>query len=404
MLKRIAKKSYQYLNWLLNRRDYTLSSTFPPTPIRSNEGSESFFGYYDKCPESPSGAHIIFQEASGESRQRPDPTVAVEVVLMETATKRVAARLPSHAYNWQQGTKLQWLSDVRFIFNDYDPEADRYVAKLYDIESHTVVRRFDTPIYDCFAEEFALTLNYDRLARLAPDYGYFNRMNRAMNVVEIENDGVFYLNLQTGKVRLLVSLAELASVAPRESMRDAAHSVNHLMISPDGTRALAIHRWYRYGQRFDRLIVIASNGRPTPKILADSDMVSHCFWIDTRTVLGYLRGNDDCDAYWFIDVISGAMHRFSSDALAMYGDGHPHVRGDWFVTDTYPDKGRMQHLLYCNWKSGEIRKLGEFFHGFAFDGETRCDLHPRLSADGRRVFFDSVFRGRRRLYSIDMTC
>jgi Tol biopolymer transport system component len=77
------------------------------------------------------------------------------------------------------------------------------------------------------------------------------------------------------------------------------------------------------------------------------------------------------------------------------------VHGDWFVTDTYPDKARMQHLIMANWKTGEARKLGEFFHGFEYDGQTRCDLHPRFSPDGKSIFFDSVFDGRRRLYRLD---
>jgi hypothetical protein len=178
------------------------------------------------------------------------------------------------------------------------------------------------------------------------------------------------------------------------------HSVNHLMISPDGSRALAIHRWYRHGRRYDRLLVVDPHGNTAAKILADSGMVSHCCWIDTNTVLGYLRGPDDTDRYWLLDIGSGRTTRLSTDSLHQCGDGHPHVRGDWFVTDTYPDKARMQQLFYCNWKTGEVRRLGEFFHGFSFDGDTRCDLHPRLSADGKRVYFDSVFSGRRRLYCV----
>jgi Tol biopolymer transport system component len=58
--------------------------------------------------------------------------------------------------------------------------------------------------------------------------------------------------------------------------------------------------------------------------------------------------------------------------------------------------------LLCNWKTNEVKKIGEFFHGFNFVGETRCDLHPRLSSDGKTVFFDSVFEGRRRLYCMEL--
>ena len=38
-----------------------------------------------------------------------------------------------------------------------------------------------------------------------------------------------------------------------------------------------------------------------------------------------------------------------------------------------------------------------------YKGQTRCDLHPRFSADGRKVFFDSVYSGKRRLCFVDVS-
>ena len=137
-------------------------------------------------------------------------------------------------------------------------------------------------------------------------------------------------------------------------------------------------------------------------LLSDFGMVSHCFWVNEETVLGYLRGPGGKDGYWLVNVNSGTFVECMQNKLARFGDGHPHVYGDWFVTDTYPDKARMQHLLLCNWKTGELREIGEFFHGFEFEGENRCDLHPRFSPDGIAVFFDSVFTGKRQLYKMEL--
>lgn len=108
------------------------------------------------------------------------------------------------------------------------------------------------------------------------------------------------------------------------------------------------------------------------------------------------------DGYWLLNVNSSEFKELPCSELEKYGDGHPHVHGDWFITDTYPDKARMQHLLWCNWKTGEVKHVGEFFHGLEFNGESRCDLHPRLSPDGKSVYFDSVFSGQRQLYKMDL--
>ena len=162
-----------------------------------------------------------------------------------------------------------------------------------------------------------------------------------------------------------------------------------------------MHRYLVGQRRFDRLLLVDSE-TGNLRLLSDHGMVSHCFWIDDETVLGFMRGPGDKDGYWLINTDSGSFAAFEHEKLSSYGDGHPYVGGDWFVTDTYPDKARMQHLLLCNWKTGDVRELGEFYHGFEYSGESRCDLHPRLSPDGRSVFFDSVFSGKRHLYRMEI--
>jgi hypothetical protein len=400
-LKRRVKQAYQRINWLLHRRAHTVYSNYSISMPGNGMDGETFFGYYDKHPDNFSGTHIILHRTAGPTTRRPDPGQPIEVVLFDLNSGSVAARLPVCAYNWQQGSKLQWLTDTRFAFNDYDRASDRFVAKVYDLGSQAIVRTLGSAVYDCFAEEFALTLNYDRLAQLSPDYGYFNRVGRPTDIANIANDGIFRMDMQRGEPRLFMSLESFALLSPTRSMKDATHTVNHIMIAPGGKRFVVIHRWYQHDRRFDRLVLGSTTDGRESRILVDG-MVSHCFWVDPSTILGYFHAAGRGDGYWLINVDTGTLSSLSLDALAGYGDGHPHVRGDWLITDSYPDKARMQQLLYCNWKTGEKRQLGEFFHGFQYSGETRCDLHPRLSADGAKVFFDSVFSGRRQLYCIEL--
>ena len=399
-LKAVIKGGYQRLVYLRNRRAESWTSLH--NVLAQSEGdSQSFFGYYDKCPLNPSGTHIIFQETSDCTKGSPRCRGPVKVVLVRECDGRVINRFSSGAYNWQQGTKLQWITDNRFVFNAYDWESDAYVARICDAVSGETIRTLPAPVYDCFGDRFSLTLNFDRLARLASDYGYFCRMNRPFDVDSVHDDGVWWMDITTGEARLILSLAQLEKLAPLKSMVGAKHSVNHIMIAPDGERFMVIHRWYKGRRRYDRLVLAGVDGR-NPTVLADEGMVSHCFWATGTEVLGYLRGPDGSEGYWLLDTVSREVRQLDCSGLEGLGDGHPHVVGDWFVTDTYPDKARMQHLMLGNWRTGEVRELGQFFHGFEYEGESRCDLHPRLTPDGKGVYFDSVFSGKRRLYRLDL--
>jgi hypothetical protein len=237
---------------------------------------------------------------------------------------------------------------------------------------------------------------------LRPDYGYRNLPSLTEDELDdVENDGLWRVDYESGDSHLLVSLADACKINPVPEFRQAFHKFNHVMISPDGSRFIVMHRYFVGQRRIDRLLLADANSGEL-ELLNDYGMISHCFWADANTILGFMRGPRGKDDYWLVNVNSGDFTPLLQDKLSHYGDGHPHVYGDWFVTDTYPDKARMQHLLLCNWKTGEVKEIGEFFHSFEFQGECRCDLHPRFSPDGRAVYFDSVFSGKRQLYRMGL--
>ncbi len=68
--------------------------------------------------------------------------------------------------------------------------------------------------------------------------------------------------------------------------------------------------------------------------------------------------------------------------------------------DTYQDRARMKSLFGYNMLTSEFKKYGEFFEPIQYNGETRCDLHPRWSTDGKTVTIDSTHSGKRKLLII----
>jgi hypothetical protein len=398
LIKKLTKFLYVHVIYLLYKKRYLIRNIYPIQQISSYK--ETFFGYYDKMPISSDGSHILYHSSSHPTYLKPRSDIPIEIVLQDIRTNEIVLRIPSSTYNWQQGCRTQWLIDDLFMYNDFDTMHQRYIARVWSVNLLKEVKVFDYPVQDSYHTDYFLSLNYQRLMALRPDYGYRNLpvLDKAA-LMKTDDDGIWKIDYEIGKSDLLVSLSAVSMVHPAPEMDSAFHKVNHILISPSGKQFIFIHRYYIGQRRYDRLM-LADSVTGQLKLLSEYGMVSHCFWADDKTILGYLRGPGKKDAYWLIDIERGNFTPVANGKLDHYGDGHPHVHGDWFVTDTYPDKARMQHLILVNWKTGEVKELGEFFHGFKYVGETRCDLHPRFSPDGRAIFFDSVFSGKRQLYKI----
>ncbi len=400
-LKRVAKLIYSKLIYFIYKKKEVAQYLKPFSRVTYSD-HESFFGYYDKTPENVSGK-ILYYRTESETRQLPESSSCLFLCVYCPEENKEIVEIPLFSYNWQQGARAQWLAGELFIFNQFDSDWKRYISVVYSAESCSEIKRFDLPVQDSFRTDFFVSLNYSRIMSLRPDYGYRNLpCLTSTELQQLSDDGLWKVDFKTGKSRLLVSLADICNFKNKNFFSEAFHEINHVMISPSGNYCIFIHRYYLSRRRFDRLFLVNVHSAEL-RLLADNEMVSHCCWVDAKNIFGYLRGPTGLDGYWVIDCVTGEFSRFSNHLLEMYGDGHPHCHGNKFVTDSYPDKSRMQHLFLGDLKTGEVTELGRYKHGFDFSGECRCDLHPRLSPDGKRVYFDSVFSGKRQLYFQDIS-
>jgi Tol biopolymer transport system component len=119
-------------------------------------------------------------------------------------------------------------------------------------------------------------------------------------------------------------------------------------------------------------------------------------------LFAFLRDKEMGDKYYMINLETKEKTIIGRGIIDGFGDGHPNIFGDDVIFDTYPNKARMKELYKFNLKTDSLETLGEFFESFDFYGETRCDLHPRFSFDGKKVFIDSVHENKRYLYMIDL--
>ena len=396
-VKQAVKKVYVSVNALTHRKGYTqkvFMCDAPVSPVYGGE-EESFFGYYDKCPANGRG-DVLMYLTSHPTRRNPSASlpITVAVSMADGTLKKLDA---TYAYNWQQGARAQWLTDDLIIYNVFEDNA--YKAKVYSLEADSVVRTYDWPVQDAFANEYFLAIDYERIMAVRPDYGYRNRPRLTDEELMSTRDvGIRQVNIATGEVRMLIAMDDIVACDHKEVFDRCVHVVNHLMISPEGRGLIFVHRFYEGKRRHDRLMYW--NGADL-KVLMDEDMVSHYCWVSEDELFGYMRCGG-VNGFFFVNVKTGETRPCAALNVLSHGDGHPTCCGSRIIVDTYPDKSRMQHLMLYDMPSGRVEPIAEVYQSVRYMNQTRCDLHPRFGRDGKSVFFDSVFSGKRQLCKLDL--
>jgi len=200
------------------------------------------------------------------------------------------------------------------------------------------------------------------------------------------------MDMETGETRLLISLADLAKVPYAKQTPQDKRYVNHLAWSPDGRRFLLYDRWSGTGGMPTRVFTLGADGQDV-RLLAAAD-ASHYIWRDPQHDLIWANG-----AYkLYKDDGSGEPKATLWPAPNGHQSYIPGTQNAWLVTDTYDRNLYLVHL-----PTGSFVPLGHYPQDKAHAGEWRCDLHPRVSRDGRWVFFDSPHAGNgRQLYRVDI--
>src|SRR5690606_29105152 len=125
-----------------------------------------------------------------------------------------------------QGSMLQWLGsapDREVIHNSFDPDSGHYTATIHDIHSGKS-RTLPRPIYAVSRDgTTAVSLDFDRLNRLRPGYGYMTAPERNADVAAPKDMGIYGMDIATGEHRLMIPIRWAAENQPDERFRDAQH-------------------------------------------------------------------------------------------------------------------------------------------------------------------------------------
>ena len=401
-----------------------------------------FFGYYNKSQISFDGKFALVLEVDFIDRVPTEKDIAnILLVNLEKGTKEKIAN--TRAWNFQQGCMLQWMPDnssTEIIFSDL--KGNKIVSRILNIVT-LVERILPYPIYDVHPSgKYGLTFSFSKLGKVRTGYGY---------KIEDENkeEGIYLINLKTGRKKQITILRDLKKHKPIESMNKGEHWIDQPVFSPDGKRLCFLHRWEIEGGLFHtRFFVSYINGKGL-SMFPDSGFYSHFTWKNNKEILvwcsvserfgnirkgkgksnfiiekilpiyrkiipTYIRKRVLPVSYYLINVQTNEIKKINIH----HEDGHPSFSKDerYLITDTYPNKKNYRKLILYDYDKKKRTILGEFYSlpdrkylEFSKDekeylcwgdSEFRVDLHPRLNFQGDKVTFDSIHEGSRNCYML----
>ncbi len=350
-----------------------------------------FFGYYDI--QQIRGDKLLITAVPCKADTKKDSAQLCWVDMTTGAYHEIGQ---TRAWCWQQGARLRWHPTLENAVLYNDVEGERYVCRIVDLDKGQL-RTIPRALYDITPDgRYGLSLNYSRLQRLRPGYGYNTLPDATIGENSPKNDGVFLVDMESGEEKLVISYNQLVQSAP--GAENQLNYVNHISIAPDGNRFMFFHLWTpAVGARWHGRLCTARLDGSDLRCVEDAFIPSHYCWDGSDGLLITSVGFGGAPSYYYLyDLTTGTRRKIDHSRLVQ--DGHPSFLKDGrrFVTDTYPLSGSMQQLFLSDREGSDGQTICSLYADPRLYDEKRCDLHPRVTPDDTIITIDSTFRDRKR--------
>ena len=369
-----------------------------------------FFGYYGILPWDATGRYLVCLESDFGDRLVEAGNVATIVLIdLEKGTLKPVGETSS--WNFQQGALIHWLGtapDRKIIYNDQvDGALKSVVLDVFSAEKRVLPRAIAAASHN---GKWAASINYARLRTTRPGYGYAGVDDPFADEMHPKEDGLYLMDVETGVVKLITSMDQVFALEPApEPYRGNKMWFNHVVFSRDDKRLffLARYRPTAPGPLITAAFTVNTDGTGLRCVLPYSWGASHFDWLDGKhmAVTSQFKGQRGKWLHVFFED-GAALETYEVLAPEVLPrDGHCHFSydGKWMLTDSYPiGKERMRHFYIMDLASRKAALMAAFHEPKRFNGEWRCDLHPRWSKDGTQVCIDSTQDDSRQVYILDL--
>lgn len=371
--------------------------------ITPQDGGQYFYGYYDNLAFHPSKELHLCHKVSFMNRL-PNSEDTCELGVLNLKTKEYKPCAATKAWNFQQGAMLQWnpADSDEILYNSY--KDGEYYGVVKNIYSGTE-RILDQPLANVSPDgRWGLSINFNRVFDFRPGYGYCNREDPWKNYNAPQGDGVFLIDMQTGKSKQIITYEQLGLLYNEDGggKKDYKIVINHITFNRESNRFLFLVR------SFPDTEGVWKTGLGTCDLdgniykLRPYTYASHYYWGSNGTLLIYA----DCGAGEGLYELQDKTQNFKLyDKEVFHEDIHCSYSpdGKWIIGDGYPDSEeyRPVYLYHIKTKKGGV--IGRFYSPDLMNTDIRSDLHCRWNSSGTCVSFDSIHEGFRGIYMMDLT-
>ena len=361
--------------------------------ILSSEKNHIFFGYYDKSPFNKSAEYLL----AGHLPIRKkffDNNASLSLGFYDLRTNKFNLIDKTKAWCWQQGARFFWHPIDSNIVTYNKLINGKYKNVFYDLEKNKIIHLINKPSYDLSNDgKISLSLNFERLQKLRPGYGYNDLGNSNISKVSPSNDGIHLTTIDDEKSELIIHLEEIANYNQKKEMKGSIHYFNHISINPISTGFIFLHLWTKNDVRSSRLFYYDLITNTFHQL--SENPVAHYAWTDKNQLL--VTEEYDSRVYYNIyDIKTKNKYTIAENKLSK--DGHPTIfdNKQKMIYDSYPDKLGYQSLNLFDISKNSNKILFKTYMPNKYAGEFKCDLHPRLSTyNNKMISIDLVHENKR---------
>ncbi len=365
--------------------------------ITPNDGYHYFFGYYDLQPfDKKSERHLAHRTTFADRLQTQNDVVEIGYITIKDKVFHKVTE--SRAWNFQQGTLLQWFNDDDIIYNDYID--GKYRSVIRNVDTGAVKKIVCRPLAHLSLDrKWGLSINFPRVFDFRPGYGYCNTKDEFYDVNAPENDGVYLVDIEKNESKLIINYKQLTEVFPEKPFCDMKLVVNHITFNPSASRFLFLLRNFpEEGKIWGTILVTADRDGKNMRNLTNYEVNSHYHWKNNEEIIIY-SGLPKWGIYFLNDKTG--ERKILNDELCNADDIHCVYSPDrtCFIGDGYPDKDNYRHIFLYDLEKEKSTEILKIYSEPVCTTDIRCDLHNRFNEDGTIVSFDSYKAGRREIYA-----